>query len=244
MDVDPAIGILGKNELIREGLARILSDQGFRVVATSSRVEDFMSDTSPVELILVDANIGDAGLEDCLLLRQALPAIRIVLMADDFSAEDVADAFKSDAVDGYVVKKIACRALGGTLSLVMMGEKVFPSQIIDSFGNTTPGMKWPSPGSRATGGNLSGRESEILSCLVSGDANKVISRRLKISDATVKVHIKAILRKLRVANRTQAAIWAVSHGLRSPDAAPAQPPLEAPDAVEPMQMPVHQAVAA
>lgn len=52
-----------------------------------------------------------------------------------------------------------------------------------------------------------------LQCLVEGDANKVISRRLHIANATVKVHIKAILRKLRVKNRTQAAIWANSRGV-------------------------------
>src|SRR3546814_3750398 len=61
--------------------------------------------------------------------------------------------------------------------------------------------------------NLSDREIEILRCLISGDANKIIARRLEITEATVKVHIKAILRKLRVMNRTQAAIWAVTRGL-------------------------------
>ena len=66
-----------------------------------------------------------------------------------------------------------------------------------------------------TGGNtnLSDRETEILRQLVLGEANKVISRHLSISEATVKVHIKAILRKLRVLNRTQAAIWAINHGI-------------------------------
>jgi two-component system nitrate/nitrite response regulator NarL len=61
--------------------------------------------------------------------------------------------------------------------------------------------------------NLSDREIEILKCLVAGEANKVISRRLLITEATVKVHIKAILRKLHAINRTQAAIWAVVRGL-------------------------------
>lgn len=213
MDVDPAIGILGKNELVREGLGRILGEQGFRIVSTSSRVDDFLNGTTQVELILVDANVCDTGLDDCVLLKKWLPEVRIVLMADEFSADDVAEAFNSEAVDGYVVKKIACKALAGALRLVAMGEKVFPSQIIGSLGSTALAMNLRSQGARAGGGNLSARESEILSCLVSGDANKVISRRLNISDATVKVHIKAILRKLRVANRTQAAIWAVSRGL-------------------------------
>ncbi|TPG21598.1 DNA-binding response regulator [Sphingomonas koreensis] len=60
---------------------------------------------------------------------------------------------------------------------------------------------------------LSDREIEILRCLVIGYPNKLISRRLDISEATVKVHVKAVLRKLKVQNRTQAAIYALHHGL-------------------------------
>jgi two-component system nitrate/nitrite response regulator NarL len=70
---------------------------------------------------------------------------------------------------------------------------------------------------------LSEREVEILWCLTLGMANKVVSRRLDISEATVKVHVKAILRKLKVANRTQAAIWAVKHGFERHAARAEQP---------------------
>ena len=59
---------------------------------------------------------------------------------------------------------------------------------------------------------LSAREAQILDGLVKGHANKVIARTCDISEATVKVHMKSILRKIRVANRTQAAIWALEHG--------------------------------
>jgi two-component system nitrate/nitrite response regulator NarL len=57
---------------------------------------------------------------------------------------------------------------------------------------------------------ISGRERDIMHCLVSGQSNKLIARELNISEATVKVHVKALLRKMRVANRTQAAIWALN----------------------------------
>jgi len=58
---------------------------------------------------------------------------------------------------------------------------------------------------------LSARQTSILCCLIEGDSNKAIARKMKIADATVKVHVKAILRKIRVDNRTQAAIWAMRH---------------------------------
>ena len=60
--------------------------------------------------------------------------------------------------------------------------------------------------------HLSARHMSILRCLIEGDSNKAIARKMKIADATVKVHVKAILRKIRVENRTQAAIWAMRNG--------------------------------
>ena len=62
---------------------------------------------------------------------------------------------------------------------------------------------------------LSARQIAILRCLVEGASNKIIARKLKIADATVKVHVKAILRKIRVQNRTQAAIWGMHNGLEN-----------------------------
>jgi two-component system, NarL family, nitrate/nitrite response regulator NarL len=58
---------------------------------------------------------------------------------------------------------------------------------------------------------LSQQETRVLRCLVQGESNKIIAREFDIAEATVKVHIKAILRKISVRNRTQAAIWAQSH---------------------------------
>ena len=59
---------------------------------------------------------------------------------------------------------------------------------------------------------LSIRQQSILHCLIQGDSNKAIAREMAIAEATVKVHVKAILRRIRVHNRTQAAIWAMSNG--------------------------------
>ena len=58
-----------------------------------------------------------------------------------------------------------------------------------------------------------------MRCLVHGESNKLIARQLGITEATVKVHLKAVLRKLNVSNRTQAAIWAVRNGFREGDRA-------------------------
>ena len=74
-------------------------------------------------------------------------------------------------------------------------------------------MKTASPDEeRNCSPHLSARQTAILRCLVEGESNKVIARKMKIADATVKVHVKTILRKIRVDNRTQAAIWAIRNG--------------------------------
>jgi two-component system, NarL family, nitrate/nitrite response regulator NarL len=69
-------------------------------------------------------------------------------------------------------------------------------------------MKTVSPDEEGSSPHLSARQTAILRCLIEGDSNKVIARKMKIADATVKVHIKTILRKIGVENRTQAALWA------------------------------------
>ena len=63
---------------------------------------------------------------------------------------------------------------------------------------------------------LSARHKSILSCLIEGNSNKIIARKMNITEATVKVHVKAILRRIHVHNRTQAAIWAMNSGLFLP----------------------------
>jgi two-component system nitrate/nitrite response regulator NarL len=109
------------------------------------------------------------------------------------------------------------------LELVMLGETILPPELL-SYVRDTQEEAPPKPQQHAariaaevpqvTEGDwpqLSFRESCILRCIVEGASNKVIARQIDIAEATVKVHVKAILRKVRVRNRTQAAIWAMSH---------------------------------
>lgn len=212
LDKNVHLAIIGKNEIVREGLKRILADEEFIIDRAVSRAVDLDEGVDRETLIIVDSNDLEDGIATCTEARARFPESRIVIMADEHGLQDVSRAFLSGAVDGYVVKQISCRPLAGALRLVAMGEKVFPSQIADALARPR-GHSAPAHLNGATGNNLSIREVDILRCLVEGEPNKVISRRLHIADATVKVHIKAILRKLRVRNRTQAAIWAASRGM-------------------------------
>ena len=234
------VNIIGKNEIVREGLKRILADQDFSVDCAVSCVDDLDIENEPA-VIIIDVNDIDEGLCVCADVRERCPKPRIVIMTDGFSMEDVSRAFATGDVDGYLVKEISCDPLAGALRLTALGEKVLPSQIASSLASAPAGAISRCWDAGASGTNLSAREVDILRCLVDGEPNKVISRRLSIADATVKVHIKAILRKLRVRNRTQAAIWAVSRGLAGEapvNAAPMlrpQPPF--PGALPPQRAP-------
>jgi two-component system, NarL family, nitrate/nitrite response regulator NarL len=216
------VSVLSHNEIVREGLRRILTDQGFAVIQTVAEAHELnlSGEAGPVaELIIVDANAFSEGVLSCEQVRARHPDLRIVLMVDEYDIDHIAKAFATGAVDGYLVKTIPCEPLGAALRLVSMGEKIMPSQLVESFTDSSHRLLPMTWDINCGGLNLSNREVEILRCLLDGDANKVISRRLHITDATVKVHIKAILRKLRVKNRTQAAIWAVSRGLGREDMA-------------------------
>jgi len=176
------------------------------VQRTYARAAELLDQTSEYDLLIVDAADFDQGLAECRLLRETIRA-RIVLMVDECDATNIAEAFRSDVVDGFLNKTVACEPLAGILRLVALGERYLPLEALEVFGpcgrSGSLHRKMP-----IIAPNLSGREVQILGCLTDGDSNKLISRRLQIADATVKVHVKSILRKLRVKNRTQAAIWA------------------------------------
>lgn len=208
------VALLSKNGIFREGLKHILSSNDFNVICAvndpkqirPSLPEDIdIHDT----IVIVDDGLNGEGLNLSDEVKTLLPEARLVLLADHFDFDTVVQAFRR-GIDGYMIKEISTEPLIGALRLVATGEKVLPSEMATSLGERPYPMGWSVNLSDV---NLSDREVEVLQLLISGAANKVIGRRLGICEATVKVHVKAALRKLRVSNRTQAAIWAVQRGL-------------------------------
>ena len=228
----PVTTILGcNNAMLREGLKHILSSTRFKLHPedlTRARVRQDQWEGSAPLLIILDANLYSGELADHIWsLKQQHSHARIVILSDSFSLEDMRSAFQAGA-DGYCLATTGCEALIKYLDLVILGEVVFPSAaflaaisgdgeeleppkevsaIKASSLQSSPSMEGQDSPIRT----LSAREAEMLQCLMQGSPNKVIARKLDVAEATVKVHIKAILRKIRVANRTQAAMWAVNH---------------------------------
>lgn len=222
MDGKIEVSLFGRNEIAREGLRRILVSEDFTIVSStvdsdSLKTHDEPSSKGQPHIIIVDDSPAGEAIDKCRQLGERYPHARLVLLADDYDFDEVALAFGS-GIDGYIVKEISCEPLIESLKLIALGEKVLPSQLAHNLGGVHPRFDSIPQADDASGACLSERETEILRCLTVGMANKVMSRLLNISEATVKVHVKAILRKLRLSNRTQAAIWAVKHGFEQQSA--------------------------
>jgi DNA-binding NarL/FixJ family response regulator len=219
--------LIGKNSLLKEGLAKILHSANFRITASVSCADDLLTSKGlPPQLLFLIFHIGDAfdaAIKQIELIRNRHPGGNIGIVTDRYRLEELVLAFRSGA-NGYFVDVMSCDVFIKSLELMMMGETVFPPEFLSFFldseshqadeagpydlNNETivSDAKDPVPA------QLSPREQTILRCLIEGDSNKSIGRKCDIAEATVKVHVKAILRKIRVHNRTQAAIWWINNG--------------------------------
>ena len=202
---DDSVFLIDASRLFREGLRRIFSDSSFEVIHEAFSIEDalpFIESLHPA-LDLVDLpDCGEALTATVNQIRVAAPSARIVVLTETIRVNRLADAL-SAGVDGYLLKNMSGDALQQSLRLVLLGEKVFPTDLAHLLTNGRIGHF----------NGLSDREMQILACLLNGAQNKQIAYELKISDGTVKMRLKAILKKIRVQNRTQAAIWALNHGI-------------------------------
>lgn len=208
----PAITLISANAIARAGLSRILVAEGFVVSRSVATADELALDQADAGLVIVDETSAEVQLDTVRALTAASPGVRLVVLSPQFDFETMVECFSAGA-EGYLIKDMGVPALVGSLQLIAGGQKVMPSALADQL----PLRPGPTPGPQSRQAleeaHLSPREHETLCCLVAGHSNKAVARQLDVSEATIKVHIKAILRKLKVANRTQAAIWAVEQGI-------------------------------
>jgi two-component system, NarL family, nitrate/nitrite response regulator NarL len=216
--------LVARNSLFREGLLRILNATAFRVTKVVATIEDLSSHsirTARPVLFLLGRNGAHAATAITVgRLKEQNPTSRIVVLSDQCDLDEALAAFRAGA-DGYVFEQINCDTLIKSLDLVMLGVTILPAALmrlvggendLDSEGDpAVPVARTHISTLDHTPQTLSDRETGILRCVMQGESNKVIARRFDITEATVKVHIKAILRKICVRNRTQAAVWGHNH---------------------------------
>jgi two-component system nitrate/nitrite response regulator NarL len=205
-------------------MARILRSPKFRVVASGSSLAGLnVSAVSQYDarlLVIESSDVAAMAIKNIVVFKQENPSGRVAVLGRHWQPSEIVAAFQAGA-NVYFAEVTASDEFIKALELVMMGQTILPMELLSlvSSGESSArlgeivvrpqGENGDGTQSRRGGIRLSTRENAILSCISRGASNKMIAREIEISEATVKVHVKTILRKIGVSNRTQAAIWAM-----------------------------------
>jgi two-component system nitrate/nitrite response regulator NarL len=207
--------LLEPNKLVRAGIKKILCDLGLIVEMDTGGTQDavsYLEDGGRPDVILMefDTECG-SPMETLRSIRIAAPDAKIVALTSETAAFAPLEALKA-GISGLLNKDISPKTFLHSLELVATGEKVFP--IHSAFLVDSEESKMSASRPQLAAPDLSAKEVKVLQCLAGGLANKLIARELNITETTVKAHVKTIMRKVDVENRTQAAIWCIGKGLQ------------------------------
>ncbi|AWI79196.1 MAG: two-component system response regulator NarL [Betaproteobacteria bacterium HGW-Betaproteobacteria-13] len=163
------------------------------------------------DLILLDLNMKDmGGIEVLSSIRAARIDSRVVMVTVSDHGEDLVAALRAGA-DGYLLKDMEPEAMVDALRDVAGGRIVISDELTHLM---AAALRGPAQPESVAAAGLTEQEVRILEQISGGLSNKLIGRELDIAEGTVKVHVKHILRKLKMRSRVEAAVWAVEH-LRS-----------------------------
>jgi two-component system nitrate/nitrite response regulator NarL len=221
-----SVTVIGSRTLFRAGLVDLLRAIGFNPIEEADDSQQLKrgdgatsgdgAASSEDETLVISLVRGVADVTAAVgEIRSWMPAAKIVCLVPEFDLEVMRRCFAAGA-SGYLLESISRDALRESLRLVDAGEKVFPSELAAQFpAFVTKPDRTDSNALAPPEADLSCREVEILQCLACGLSNKAIAKNLNIAEATVKVHVKRILRKAHALNRTQAALWGIAMGVAS-----------------------------
>lgn len=208
--------LISECEITREGLGNILKSEGFDVIGSFGAIDEIKAAHFETDFFFVLDGIAPGEQSPSVrAVKERFDASPIVILTERFDFTIMLECFHSGA-QGYIVRSMKAQPLTTSLRLAALGERVLPPDLVDIFEQQafTPVLRTSEQSDEEVNrARLSPRELDVLCCLMAGYSNKVIARELTVCEATVKVHVKAILRKLNVHNRTQAAIWASSRGI-------------------------------
>jgi two-component system nitrate/nitrite response regulator NarL len=198
--------LICQNTLLRTGVSGILNGTRFAVAE-----DKFGRPEVPDLILLCDSLSQEDSAGVIRQLKEQYPGARLVALDDSLDPWAVQELCKA-GLDGLCSTSMPPAAMCKALELVMLGEMFLPASLglslIDQASAHNPQSATVGYASGELPAKFSGREAQILRLLTKGSSNKLIARDLGLAEATVKVHIKAILRKAKAANRTQAAMWA------------------------------------
>ncbi len=204
--------ITDDHPLLRSGIVQLIAlEDDMEAVGEASNGEEAIQKALKLEpdLILLDLNMkGMNGIETLIRLREEGVTARIIMFTVSDNQEDVVAALQSGA-DGYLLKDMGPDKLILCIRDATRGKLALSPELnellalaIRSKSNTAPNAS-----------SLTKRERQILKLIASGMRNKLIARRLDITEGTVKVHVKHLFKKLRLKSRVEAAIWSIENKL-------------------------------
>ncbi|HZX37265.1 MAG TPA: response regulator transcription factor [Streptomyces sp.] len=203
--------LVDDHQVVRRGLRTFLEIQDdIEVVGEAAdgaegvaRAEELKPD-----VILMDVKMpGTDGIEALRKLRELANPAKVLIVTSFTEQRTVVPALRAGA-SGYVYKDVDPEALAGAIRSVHAGHVLLQPEIAGALLSQDA----PSNGT-GRGTTLTEREREVLGLIADGRSNREIARALVLSEKTVKTHVSNILMKLDLADRTQAALWAVRHGL-------------------------------
>ena len=203
--------LVGESSLLLNALTSLLKETDFHVLATSNELEGVpILDVQPFDgvVLIIQGRQVESTLRQIQSFRTMYEHGRIAVLLDALRWEDTLP-FLEAGTHACFPESVAPEVFIKSLEVVMLGESFVSAAL--PLERQTP--QRAASAAEAVPVQFSPQEERILKNIADGDPNKVIARALGIADATVKVHVKNILRKLGVGNRTQAAIWATRHGL-------------------------------
>ncbi|MEU6230215.1 response regulator transcription factor [Streptomyces sp. NPDC047042] len=203
--------LVDDHQVVRRGLRTFLEVQDdIEVVGEASdgaEGVDRAQELKP-DIVLMDVKMpGMDGVEALRRLRELDNPARVLIVTSFTEQRTVIPALRAGAA-GYVYKDIDPDALAGAIRSVHAGHILLQPEVADALltqEETHSGQR--------RGGSLTEREREVLTLIADGRSNREIARALVLSEKTVKTHVSNILMKLDLADRTQAALWAVRHGV-------------------------------
>ena len=215
MNITPTrILLIDDHALFRKGVAQLVGmDPELEIVgeAGSGREGLALAQTLHPDVILIDLNMKEMdGVETVRAMKAASIEARFIMLTVSDSEDDVVAALRAGA-HGYLLKDMEPEDLCATIKKADRGGMVLGANLADNLARALVDDK---PQAGVTPSGLTKREQEILNHLCAGMSNKAIARELNISDSTVKVHIKHLLRKFNLKSRLEIAVWAHGHNLQ------------------------------
>lgn len=220
--------IADDHSLVRQGLKlellRLYADASILEATNADTVQKMLSENSDLDLVILDLHMPGANeLELLSSLCNQYPDIPLVVLSAVESPRIMQRAIDRGAA-GFIPKSSANEVLISALQLILSGGVYIPSQMIGETPHDNQARQTDSEGAatsprRSTSVRpvLTDRQNDVLQLLSGGDPNKVIAKKLNLSEHTIKIHLTAIFRTLGVSNRTEAAIACRELGLHNPD---------------------------